>query len=734
MKFRTHLALMAVGILLPIVILSTLALLFLMRAEREAAQRGVRETARAVALAVDRELGAAEAALRVLATSRPLARGDLRDFHEQASAARTNDSSWIVLFDSAAAQVVNTRFDYGAQLARASDPKRVHQVIESQQPSVSDLHWAPLMRREILTVDVPVPLDNGRRYVLAQAFFPEYFSRIFRERSLPSGWIGAINDKQGRTIARTYRAEDFVGKPISPVLAEASQGRFEGELTHRSREGIPIYDFFTRSTSGWLVVVGVPTAVLEAPGRRAAVLAGIGALVAMGTALGVAFLLGRRLSKSLGDAAQAAVGLGRGEPAYRRATSIEEIRNLYDALAGASETLVRERSARERAEAERERLFGSEQAARRAAEAQSRAKDEFLAMLGHELRNPLAAVSNAVQLLELEQGASKQMVLARGIISRQTRQLVHLIDDLLDVGRVITGKIFLQREPVDLAAAAHSALSTLGAANKTARHSVTIDASPVYVDADRTRLEQIITNLVSNAVTYTPENGSVHVRVWRDDADAVLSVSDNGIGIEQHELERVFDLFFQAKGDLHRKGGLGIGLTLVRHLVELHGGTISVNSDGPGRGATFTVRLAATEHVKARTVERKVQPGDTPRSILLIEDNHDARESLKAILMLDGHTVHEASDGREGLRAAQELRPDIAIVDIGLPEMNGYEVAKALRDSGNSDMLLIALTGYGQPEDERRATEAGFDAHVVKPADIDSLRTIISSKGAALAG
>jgi CheY-like chemotaxis protein len=354
-------------------------------------------------------------------------------------------------------------------------------------------------------------------------------------------------------------------------------------------------------------------------------------------------------------------------------------------------------------------------------------------MLGHELRNPLAAVSNAVRLLELEPNASKQMVVARDIISRQTRQLVHLIDDLLDVGRVITGKIFLQREPVDLASAVENAIATLRAAGKVAHHRITVDAARVFVEADRTRLEQIITNLLSNALTYTPADGAVHVEVSRDGEHGMVRVRDNGIGLEQDELERVFELFFQAKGELHRQGGLGIGLTLVRHLVELHNGTVRVQSEGRDKGTTFTVRLPAidVEHI-VREGEPEAARSFVRRSILLIEDNDDARESLKALLALDGHDVHEALDGRSGVRAAQELQPDIAIIDIGLPHVNGYDVARALRESGLERMLLVALTGYGLAEDERRAKEAGFDAHLVKPADIDALRRIISSERAAV--
>jgi len=729
LSFRTYLAWAAAGILLPILVLSTIALLLLMRAEREAAQRGVRETAHAIVLAVDHEIATVEAALRVLAVSRVLARGDIPDFYEQAKAARTSENSWILLFDSDARQLVNTRFPFGTPLPTRQNPERVTEVMNTQQASVSDLYRGALTQRHIITVDVPVPLDDGKRYVLAQAFFAEELSRVFRARALPAGWIIAINDREGRLITRTHRAEDFVGKTAVPPLLAAMQQSTEGSLVHDSREGIHVYDYFVRSPkSGWVVVVGVPTAELEAPARRATLIAAIGALSAIAVALGIALLLGRHLSRAIGGAAQAASALGHGErtPVPDR-SSIDELNQLHAALAEAGRTLEHEHKARSDAEAERERLFSSEQTARRTAEAQSRAKDEFLAMLGHELRNPLGAISNAVQLLMMDAQASRPSVMARDIIDRQAKQLSRLLNDLLDVGRAITGKIFLQREPVELAAAVEGAVDTTRVAGRAALHTINVDASPVYIEADRTRIEQIVTNLMTNALTYTEPDGVINVSVKAEGQDAVVRISDNGIGMSPDEIERVFELFYQAKGELHRKGGLGIGLTLVRRLVELHGGTVAVASEGHAKGTTFTIRIPATK-APQDTVSPALAEDDMPaRRILLIEDNDDARISLKAILESAGHTIYEASDGLRGVRAAEDLRPDVAIIDIGMPELDGYEVAKALRKRTNHTMLLIALTGYGQPEDERRATAAGFDAHLVKPADIGQIRTLLAA-------
>jgi signal transduction histidine kinase/FixJ family two-component response regulator len=356
-----------------------------------------------------------------------------------------------------------------------------------------------------------------------------------------------------------------------------------------------------------------------------------------------------------------------------------------------------------------------------------RRKDEFLAMLAHELRNPLAAISNAAQLLAVDKADAANLVFARSVIARQTTHLARLLDDLLDVGRAINGRIHLTKDVMDLAVAVKSAVSTLETAGSTSRHDLTFDVESVYIAADRARIEQIVINLVSNALTYTPAGGHVHVAVRREGDYAVLIVTDNGIGLTADDRYHVFDLFYQTKRELNRKGGLGVGLTLVRRLVELHNGSVAAASDGAGKGAEFTVRLPVVEkqHAEVPIEQPQAEQRSEPRSVLVIEDNDDARISLTQLLALEGHTVHEAADGRSGLERAIHLQPDIALIDIGLPQMDGYEVARALRLQ-QSRSFLIALTGYGQSEDVRRAREAGFDAHLIKPADMEKVREAIA--------
>jgi two-component system CheB/CheR fusion protein len=381
------------------------------------------------------------------------------------------------------------------------------------------------------------------------------------------------------------------------------------------------------------------------------------------------------------------------------------------------------------AEAEREDLLGLAERARAEAEAGSRAKDEFLAMLGHELRNPLAAVRNAVVTAQLD-GARRERSFE--IARRQTDQLARLLDDLLDVARITQGHIALRREPTYLAGIVARALETTRAAVEERGHTLDVHllADDVRVDADPARIEQVIVNLITNAAKYTEPGGRIALEMRRDGNDAVLAVRDTGIGIAPDMLPHVFDLFAQAERGLDRaQGGLGIGLTIVKRVTELHGGRVEARSDGVGRGAEFAVRLpalaAAPEEAAAAPVTR---PRETIRSrILVVEDNVDAAETLAALLELLGHEVHVAHDGYAALELAHAKEPRVLLVDIGLPGMDGYEVARrARKDPRLQGAILFALTGYGRDDDRKTALAAGFDGHLVKPVTVEALEEIVA--------
>ncbi len=361
---------------------------------------------------------------------------------------------------------------------------------------------------------------------------------------------------------------------------------------------------------------------------------------------------------------------------------------------------------------------------RRDAERKSHAKDEFLAMLGHELRNPLSAISSASSLIGMAGANGETVTRAKQIIQRQSQHLSRIVDDLLDLSRAMSGKILLARKPTDLSNLVSGCLETLRATGRTAGYRFSVDLAPGWVDGDPTRLEQITTNLLDNALKYTPAGGSIDINVAQSGEDVVLTVRDSGVGIPEELLPHVFDVFVQGAISIDRsQGGLGIGLSLVRRLVELHGGSVSAASSGSGSGSTFMIRLPRTEAlVPAQAPQNSLGDGRGKPSVLLIEDNEDGREMMATMLAAHGFPVATAADGLQGVAAALAGRPAAALVDIGLPGIDGYEVARRLRqDPATCDIRLIALTGYGLAEDHRRVMEAGFDQHLVKPVSMDQL-------------
>jgi signal transduction histidine kinase len=358
-----------------------------------------------------------------------------------------------------------------------------------------------------------------------------------------------------------------------------------------------------------------------------------------------------------------------------------------------------------------------------------RDRDAFLATLGHELRNPLGAIRNALEILDRVRSPSDSELKERVILRRQSHHLAHLVDDLLDVARVTSGKIVLRRESINLGDVVLRGVEAVELGVRSG-HDVRVDVTgeALHVDGDPVRLEQVVSNLLTNALKYTPEGGLIEITFQREGAQAVLEVRDQGVGLSADMIPRVFDLFSQAERTLDRsQGGLGIGLTLVRRLVELQGGTIDVTSEGVGRGSCFRVRipLASAPQLARRAPTPVVDHGGQRfHRVLLVEDNDDIRETLGMLLTHSGFEVSLASDGPSGVAEAERAPPDAALVDIGLPGFDGYEVARRLR-STMPKLMLVALTGYGQPDDRRRSREAGFDAHLTKPVDIDVLTSML---------
>jgi signal transduction histidine kinase/ActR/RegA family two-component response regulator len=722
---RRRLFVLAAAAIVPLAVMAALGLLALITEERAQATRTGVEIARALATAVDGELRRSVSVLELLAGAPVLDRGDMPEFSRLVQRALATRRFWMAvnLAEPGGRPLMNTQYPGGDPLPAIVERDSFDRLVRTGMPSVGPLSKGPLGRLAF-TVRVPVMREGQLRYVLSAVVKPDAILEVVQRQRLPAGWVVSVFDTKAQRVARSRQHEAYLGQAPSPSLAELMNAKGEeGAAVTYSMEGERIYTAYTRlADSGWSVAIGIPPSFVEGGVRQSLIAFGGGIVLSIILGFLLALRFARTINRPIAELRAGAQSLGRGGEPGRPSTDIQEIHDVGEALAGASRELAA-------GAAERADLLRREQKARAIAEEASRAKDEFLAMLGHELRNPLGAIANAVRLLEHPRSDAETAVSARAIIARQVEHLARMTDDLLDAGRALTGKIALHRRPVDLAAAASAALAALR--SRTEHHRVVQRLETVWVDADPIRLEQILANLVVNATKYTPSGGTIRVSVRREGADAVLCVADDGAGMTPELIERAFELFVQGTSDLDRAhGGLGIGLTLVRRLAELHGGQAHAASAGPGRGSEFTVRFPAIAAAQRAAVPgAAVHPGPS-RDILIVEDNADARDTLRRLLELGGHRVRTAPDGPSGLEAMLAAPPDVALVDIGLPKLDGFEVARRFRQAngGGRRALLVALSGYGLPEDAQRALEAGFDAHLVKPIDEQALEALLAKR------
>jgi signal transduction histidine kinase/CheY-like chemotaxis protein len=734
-SIRTHLIGLLLAGLVPVAVFAAVLLLQLWVGQRDQVRARHQDAVSALAALMERELDGGLRRLELLASSPLLRTGATQPFRELAQTFLALSPDWenIVLLDLAGGQVFNLAAAPDRALPPATDRAYASSVIQTGRPAASDLFVGTVTGKQVVDLAVPVIHGDRVRYVLAATLSLEQLEVLLAEHVGKDG-VAVILDRAHRIIRRSRPGPDYVGKHTVPALhasierAPRGWGRFaafEGDTVYTAWAPVPRF--------GWTVAVGIPAAPIEQSLTRSlALLGGVGLLVFVASGW-LAIAAARRGAAGIRAAAVAAQDVAAGRAVAMPPTRIIELDALGDALRAAGERLAREAEIRVVAENERNALLERERAARAHAEAQSRAKDEFLAMLGHELRNPLAAISNAGRLLERVDPTHPAARRALEVINRQAAHQGRLLDDLLDVARVMHSKIVLERVPIDLAECARRALAALSAAGKTGAHEFQASLASAWVSGDPTRLEQIIVNLVGNAIKFTPPGGTIRIATGREGRDALIRVTDSGAGIDPSLLPRIFDLFTQGKQEPARAaGGLGIGLTLVRRLAELHDGTAEAHSAGAGQGASFVVRLRAIEPAPSAVPgggERAAH--GRARRILVVEDNADVREMLQAALAMEGHEVSAVADGAAALALAPGLRPDVAIVDIGLPGMDGYELAGALRARFNGSLRLIALSGYGLAEDVHRSSAAGFEAHLVKPVDPAELAALLGADSAA---
>ena len=723
MRIRTQLFLMAAAVLIPVVLASGIAIEKIRDGEREAAMRGLTETVRATALIVDREVQGSLSGLKALGNSENLDMRDFKAFYRQAAALNQMPNVWTLLLDRTGTQVVNTAVPYGTPPPAPIAGDRAAQVIATQQPLITDLLLEPITEKLLTSIYVPAVAAGGNAFVVAQAFSVEHWKKTALHKELPADWVVAVIDRNGRFIWRSHRSDELLGQQAKSELVAAAAASHDGLIRHNTIEGTDSYDAFAHSSlTGWTIAVAAPVASVEAAATRAVRLALVGMLLALGAAVLAVAVFGKRFIAAIEGARAGAEALGRGEKPQPVKSAVAEVTELNRALVDAGTLLDAERRSRQAAEAERQHLLTNETLARETAQAQNVAKDQFLAMLGHELRTPLAAISGATALLEISGPDTVGAARYLDIIRRQNSHLGHIVNDLLDVSRLMAGKIMLERQVLNLADCMNSCVDALRTTDRAASYRIAVQSHPVWISGDSSRIEQILNNLLTNALKFSPQGSEIRISVHEKAGRALVSVHDSGAGLTPELLERVFEPFVQGPPPVNRaQSGLGIGLALVRQLVALHGGEVQAFSAGLDQGSTFSFWLPSIAAVQVTTVKQgTVSPGK--RRIVYVEDNADARATMAELLRLFGYEVTEVADGASALPAVLAVQPDLVIMDIGLPDMDGYEVARGLRaDPGSSAVPMIALTGYGQLRDKEAAAMAGFDAHLVKPVNPDDL-------------
>ena len=736
MKVRSYLALIVAAAILPVIGVAAWGLNVLLEKERDAALRGARETVRATALLIDQELSNAQTALNVLGTSQALVQGNLPAFYQRARDAVNKASTWIVLFDREGQQLINTQVPFGTPLPKRANPQNGWEIMQTRQSRVTGLVKGAIRNNYVVALDSPVPVGGGQKYTISQAFTPDYFNQVITAQPVPSEWMLAIVDRAGNTLARSHDADKFIGMPTIPQLRQAMESEDEGMLRTSSLNGVEVYALFTKSSiSGWTVALGVPAKEIDASAAQAVLILALGLLLALASGALAAAYFGKRLVRSIQFVEASAAALGRGTQPRPAATDVKEVDGLNEALIRAGELLTAERQTRIRTEAELKTVLASEKDAREIAQEQNRAKDEFLAMLGHELRNPLAPISAASEILARAPDANEKIRQASQVIGRQVRHMTQLINDLLDVSRVTRGLVAIDKQAQDLRVAIQNAVEQIRPLmdNQGHRFQIDLPASPVRVLGDQKRLVQIVSNILHNAVKYTPPGGEIRLKLTCSGERASISIKDNGIGIAPDMHGSVFDLFVQGKrGPDRTQGGLGIGLALVRSLVGLHGGSVTCASPGTGAGSEFIISLPLLPESGMADIHQTdmTVPDRTSLHILLVDDNIDAAAMLQHYLEMRGHRVDVAHTAKSALTRAQAEAYDVFLLDIGLPDIDGYELARRLRaDARSSDAVLIAVTGYGQHKDRQDALQAGFDYHFVKPVESEALLACLNKAG-----
>ena len=723
---RVYLLILVLGAIAPGALLTGVLVWRAFASTRDMSERRLLESARVDASAVDREFASVISTLQVLATSPALDRNDLEAFYQEGRRVQSTQLGWynILLLSVDGRQLVSTRLAWGEPLLPVAEPESLQRVIQTRQPVVGAIRTLPAGDpAPRFAIRVPVSRENGLKYVLSGVINVDALSRVVPHLTNSEEWTRTILDSEGTIAVRTRGAENYVGAQASDAFRTRLRETPETLSSQTTREGIQVYAAASRGAYGWAAVVVVPHAVLDAPLDASMTGVLIGGVLLMLCGLGAVLVVSRRLSADIAAATAAAEAVAEGRPLPQAAEAhVAETLRLQRSLATASSLL--DKRARERDEE-----VTRADAARAEAEHANQTKDQFLAVLGHELRNPLAPALTALELMKVRDPHA--FTRERQVLERQVAHMARLVNDLLDVSRLARGTVQLERRRFEMSEAIDRAVDMARPLLAQQRHTlnISVPTTGLTVDADLDRIVQVLSNLLTNAAKYTPAGGHVALTARASHDHVVIACEDDGPGVSAELVPRLFEPFAQGPRALDRvEGGLGLGLALARSLTELHGGTITVESRDGQAGSRFVVTLplapvVATDAISTVRASHRVDR----KKVLVVDDNADACEMLRSALEHVGHVVAIAGSGPEAMTMAGEFVPDVGVLDLGLPGMNGYELARQLRKTHPSTRL-IALTGYGQAGDVEAAAAAGFDAHCAKPVTTSVLLAHIDAR------
>ena len=729
LSLRSHLALLVLGAVVPGALLTGLIVTRTLEQNRLILENRLSDTARVDAAALDREFNATIRVLETLTQSPSLAAGDLSAFWSEARRVVATQHGWyaVTLRGVDGQQVMHTAIPFGELLEDARDPESLQRLLVTRKPVVGRLAKLPGEAKPRFSIRVPVERNGELRYSLTALIEPESLAEVIRSQ-LPETeeWTRTIVDPTPVIAARSRGGDQYIGREVTPQNRERIFNPPARPFQGTSLEGEELYSSLGRSAYGWTTSVSVPRAVLEGPVRASIIASVSGAIVVVLGGLLSVLLVSRRMSRDFESARAAAAALAEGRPPAPSRAQVAEARQVQSSLERAAE-LLRARE-RERDEQLERAVMAQEQA-----EEANRTKDRFLAVLGHELRNPLAPALTALELMKLRGGST--LLREREVLERQISHMTRLVDDLLDVSRLTRGKVDLMKHRFELRAAVDRAVDMARPLIEQHTHTlhVRVPQTGLPIDGDQDRIVQVLINLLTNAARYTPAGGRVALTTQVVDGRVEIACEDNGPGIPADLVTTVFEPFTQGPRTIARQqGGLGLGLTLARSLTELHGGSLRYEPAQP-HGSRFTVSLplASTDVAGDEAPPATTQTRHAPQRVLLVDDNVDGVEMMRLALETRGHEVQSATDGSVAVALAAAFQPDVAVLDIGLPGINGYDLARTLRAT-QPGLRLIALTGYGQDADAEAAIEAGFDAHCTKPLTIDGLLAQIAAGEARL--